>query len=251
MVTVGVMTDAPGKKERKQATIYKTPIRHWNVNDRPREKLLRRGPMHLSNAELVGIILGSGVSTARGSLSAVEVGRSILDQCNSLHRLARAPVAELKRLPGVGPAKIAMLKAVFELARRLESTSPEEPIQIGSPKDLVNAYGPLIRDLPREVFKVVFLNTANYVLSDRTISEGGLAASIVEPRAVFQAALEENAASIICVHNHPSGNPEPSREDIRVTQQLQRAGEIMGISLHDHIIIAGKGYTSLAEYGVM
>ena len=108
-----------------------------------------------------------------------------------------------------------------------------------------------MRDLKKEVFKVVFLNTANVITGDYTASEGGLAASIVEPRAVFSKAILENAAAIICLHNHPSGNPEPSREDVRVTRQLVEAGRLMGVPLHDHLIIAGEGYTSLAERGLM
>ncbi len=248
---MGVAEADKSKPADKSKTRYRTPIRRWSVNDRPREKLLRQGPAHLATAELLGILFVSGVATSNGSVSAVEVGRTIISQFGDLQKVSRASVPELQRIPGVGPAKIAKLKAVFEIARRLESTSPEAPVRISSPSDVYKAYGPVLRDLPREVFRVVFLNTANFVLADRTISEGGLAASIVEPRAVFQAALEENAASIICLHNHPSGNPEPSREDIRVTKQLQKAGEIMGIALHDHIIIAGRSFTSLAEYGVV
>ncbi len=108
-----------------------------------------------------------------------------------------------------------------------------------------------MRNLQSEIFKIVLLNTANHIIGDRTISEGGLAASIVEARAVFRHAVLDNAAAIVCLHNHPSGNPEPSREDIRVTQQLASAGRLMGIPIHDHIIIAGKGYTSLAEKGYL
>jgi DNA repair protein RadC len=108
-----------------------------------------------------------------------------------------------------------------------------------------------MRDLKREVFIVVFLNTANIIIGEETVSEGGLAASIVEPRAVFQRAVLENAAGIICLHNHPSANPEPSRQDIQITRQLVEAGKLMGIPVHDHLIIAGKTYTSLAERGLM
>jgi DNA repair protein RadC len=108
-----------------------------------------------------------------------------------------------------------------------------------------------MRDLKKEIFKVVHLNTANVILGDYTVSEGGLAASIVEPRAVFERAILDNAASVICLHNHPSGNPEPSRQDVRITRQLVEAGKLMGIPVHDHLIIAGTTFTSLAERGVM
>ena len=152
---------------------------------------------------------------------------------------------------GVGKAKAAQLIAAFEIGRRVESAQEERRIQVRSPEDVAAVYGPLMRDLRREIFKVVLLNTANVIVSDYTISEGGLAASIVEPRAVFQRAILEDAAAIICLHNHPSGNPEPSREDIRVTRQLVEGGKILGIPVHDHLIIAGRSYTSLAERGLL
>ena len=113
------------------------------------------------------------------------------------------------------------------------------------------AYGPRLRDLNREVFVVLHLNTANVVTSEYTLTTGGLAASIVEPRQVFERAILESAASVVCLHNHPSGNPEPSREDVQITKQLVEAGKLMGIPVHDHLIIAGRGYTSLAERGLM
>ncbi len=141
--------------------------------------------------------------------------------------------------------------AAFEIGRRVESQRGGERVQVRTPADVAAVYGPLMRDLKREVFKIVLLNTANYVIGDETVSEGGLAASIVEPRGVFRRAILENAAAVICLHNHPSGNPEPSREDIRVTRQLVEAGKLMGIPVHDHLIIAGNGYTSLAERGLM
>jgi DNA repair protein RadC len=112
-------------------------------------------------------------------------------------------------------------------------------------------YAPGMRDLKKEIFKVVHLNTANVIIGDYDVSEGGLAASIVEPRAVFEKAILDNAASVICLHNHPSGNPEPSRQDIRITRQLVEAGKLMGIPVHDHLIIAGTTHTSLAARGVI
>jgi DNA repair protein RadC len=119
------------------------------------------------------------------------------------------------------------------------------------PADVADVYGPLMRDLDKEVFKVVHLNTANMILGDYTVSEGGLSSSVVEPRGVFEQAILDDAAAVICLHNHPSGNPEPSREDVRITRQLVEAGETMGIPVHDHIIIAGTEHTSLAERGVV
>ena len=228
-----------------------TPIHSWHVGDRPREKLIRSGPDHLSDAELLALIFGTGTRTKEGTLSAVQLGQAIMQQYRTLGALSRQTARSLMRIRGIGAAKASQLIATFEIGRRIESQLEDDRIQVRSPEDVAARYGPHMRDLRSEIFKIVLLNTANVIISDYTISEGGLAASIVEPRAVFQKAILDNAASVICLHNHPSGNPEPSREDIRVTRQLVEAGKIMGIAVHDHLIIAGKHYTSLAERGLI
>lgn len=230
---------------------YHVPIHQWDEADRPREKLMKRGPAALSDAELIALIFGSGTRTKDGSLSAVQIGQALLRTYGSLYNTSKRALKELTRVVGIGPAKAVQLIATFEIGRRVESQRGGERVQVSSPEDVAAVYGPLMRDLKREIFKVVFLNTANVIIGDHTVSEGGLAASIVEPRAVFQQAILENAAAIICLHNHPSGNPEPSREDIRVTRQLVEAGKLMGVPVHDHLIIAGTRYTSLAERGLM
>ncbi len=231
---------------------YHAPIREWSEDERPREKLAQRGPEALTDAELIGIIFGTGTTTREGPISAVALGRAALGAFDgSLYGVSRRQLGELMRVRGIGPAKAVQLAAAFEIGRRVEAGRPNRRTQVCSPEDVARYYGPLMRDLPTEIFRVVFLNTANMILGDDIVSEGGLAASIVEPRAVFRRAAAENAAGIICLHNHPSGNPEPSREDLRVTKQLVEAGKLMGIPLHDHIIIAGAGYTSLAERGLL
>ena len=230
---------------------YRPPISGWRVCDQPRARLMRSGVHNLEDAELLALVLGSGVRTRSGPVSAVELGRLLLHRYGSLHALSTRDVREYQAVSGVGPAKAAQLAAVAEIGRRIEAGVEGERLQICSPRDVVAAYGPQMRDLKHEVFKIVMLNTANVVTGDRTVSEGGLAVSIVEPRAVFRQAILENAAAIVCLHNHPSGNPDPSREDIRITRQLTAAGELMGVPVHDHIIIAGKGYTSLAERGYL
>ena len=227
------------------------PIHAWHEGDRPREKLLKGGPSHLSEAELLALLFGTGTRTKSGPLSAVQLGQFVMKRFESLPLLSRQSIQSIMQIQGVGPAKASQLIAAFEIGRRIESQKDGERCQIKSPEDVAARYGPHMRDLRIEIFKVVLLNTANIIIGDYTISEGGLAASIVEPRAVFLKAILDNAASIICLHNHPSGNTEPSREDIRVTRQLVEAGQIMGIPIHDHIIIAGKKYTSLAERGLM
>ncbi len=230
---------------------YGAPIRSWHVEDRPREKLLRHGPSVLSDAELIAIIFGSGTRTRRRSYSAVEVGRLLIREYGSLRGIARRDLKQLTLADGVGRAKAVRLQAVFEIGRRIESAHEGGRPQVFGPEDIAGLYGPHMRDLRNEIFRIVLLNTSNFVLADRVISEGGLAASIVEPRAVFREAILENAAGIVCLHNHPSENPEPSREDIRVTRQLVEAGNVVGIPIHDHIIIAGHRYTSLAERGII
>ncbi len=230
---------------------YHVPIRQWNPGDRPREKLVRAGAGALTDAELIAVLIGTGTRSRDGHVSALHLGQALLRAHGSLFRLAQRELKELMRVRGLGPAKSAQLVAAFEMGRRMESQRGGERVQICAPEDIAAIYGPLMRDLKREVFKVVLLNTANVVICDYNASEGGLAASIVEPRAVFQRAILENAAALICLHNHPSGNPEPSREDIRVTRQLVEAGKLVGIPVHDHIIIAGKTFTSLAERGMV
>lgn len=230
---------------------YSVPINEWQVADRPREKWIRLGPKVLTDAELISLIFGSGTRTSEGPCSAVQLGRSLLKTYKSLVRLSRRDVRELTRVKGIGNAKAVQLMAAFEIGRRIEAADDEPRIQVHSPLDVARAYGPQMRDLKQEIFKIVLLNTANVVVAEHTVSEGGLAASIVEPRAVFRQAILENAAAMICVHNHPSGNPEPSREDIQVTRQLVAAGKLMGIPVHDHLIIAGKAHTSLAERGLL
>lgn len=231
---------------------YHAPIHAWDVSDRPREKFIKHGPNALSDAELIALIFGSGTSTKDGPISAVQLGQALGRAFGSLHDLTKRELKELTRVVGVGPAKAVQLLAAFEIGRRVESQRHQgERIQVTCPEDVAAVYAPHMRDLKREIFKIVLLNTANVIIGDYTVSEGGLAASIVEPRAIFRKAIVENAAAVICLHNHPSGNPEPSREDIKVTRDLCAGGKLMGTPVHDHIIIAGDTYTSLAERNLL
>lgn len=247
MPAASELPDPTGEPEIR----YRVPIHQWDEKDRPREKLMRHGPAVLSDAELIALIFGTGTRTKAGPVSAVELGQALVRAYGSLQGLSRRDLKELMRVVGVGPAKAVQLVAAFEIGRRVESQRGGDRVQVCAPEDVAAVYGPLMRDLKQEIFKVVLLNTANVIIGDYTASEGGLAASIVEPRAVFRKAILENAAAVICLHNHPSGNPEPSREDLRVTRQLVEAGKLMGVPVHDHLIIAGRTYTSLAERGLM
>lgn len=230
---------------------YHASIKNWSEDERPREKLMGRGPQALSDAELLGLIFGSGAVTKKGPISAVALGQALTRAYGSLYRLSQRDLKELTRVTGIGPAKAVQLVAAFEIGRRVEASRGGPRIQVCSPADVAAHYGPLMRDLKQEVFKIVILNTANVITGDYDLTTGGLSASIVEPRQVFKKALLDNAAAILCLHNHPSGNPEPSKEDVRITKQLVEAGRLMGIPVHDHLIIAGTTYTSLAERGLM
>ncbi len=226
-------------------------IRTWAYEEQPRQRIFQSGPQVLSNAELIAAIVGSGTSTTKGPITAVQLGQMILSRHRSIRDLAAVEAVELVALPGMGTARSAQLVAAFELGRRVSETPEHLRVVLRGPDDVVAHFSPSMRDLHREVFKVAMLNSAARLIRTFTASEGGLAASIVEPRLVFRRAILAHAASIICVHNHPSGNREPSREDIRITKQLALAGQVVGITLNDHIIIAGDGYTSLAERGYL
>lgn len=224
----------------------------WDRRDHPAEKVMEQGAAALGDAELLSVLLTRG-GTANGEmLTTVDVARSLLRRHGSLCQLSRRPPAEVTAAPGVGRRTAARLAAAFEIMRRVESQRAQEKrVQVASPADVAAIYAPLMRDLAQEVFRVVQLSASNTVLRDYVVSVGGLGSAVVEPRMVFGRAILDNAASLVCLHNHPSGNPEPSRADVRLTRQLAEAGALVGIPLQDHIIIAGRAYTSLAERGVI
>jgi DNA repair protein RadC len=222
-------------------------ITRWPKQERPRERLLQHGPQPLTEAELIGILLGKGTRKK----TAIDLARELLDQYESLQKLFSRSPSELMKVKGIGSAKAATLSAAFELARRVQSQKHVDKAPFKRSSDVANHYLPLMRDLRKEVFKVLLLNRANRLVKEITISEGTLEASIVHPREVFREALLEPAAGIILIHNHPSGNASPSEEDLRVTKQLVEAGKLLGIKVYDHIILAGENYRSLADEGLI
>src|SRR5436190_9205530 len=222
-------------------------IESWPETERPRERLYFNGPTALADAELLALQLGSGT---RGK-DAVEVAREMLAAYGSLAGLAGREVNELARRPGVGRAKAARLAAAFELTRRLRARTPGARMALSSPGDVYAAFGPLMEDLSREVFRVALLEAQNGLLRDLVISEGTLSSSLVHPREVFKPAILESAASVILLHNHPSGDPTPSREDIRLTRQLVEAARLLDLRIHDHLIVGRGAYVSLAERGIV
>jgi DNA repair protein RadC len=222
-------------------------ISRWPKNERPRERLLQDGPQHLTEAELLGILLGKGTTKK----TAIDLARELLDRYESLPKLFSRSPSELTTIKGIGSAKAAILSAAFELVRRIQSRKDADRPLFKKSSDVAGQYLPLMRDLRKEVFKVLLLNRANRFIREVSVSEGTLEASIVHPRDVFREALLEPAAGVILIHNHPSGNPTPSEEDLRITKQLVEAGRLLGIKVYDHIILAGDSYRSLADEGLL
>ena len=222
-------------------------IEHWPEDDRPRERLYANGPGALADAELLALQLGSGM---RGR-SAVDVAREVLATYGSLAEVASREVAELAEVRGIGPVKAARLVAAFELTRRLRARTPGQRVILSGPEEVYAAFAPLMEDLKREVFRIALLDAQNGLLRDRIVSEGTLSASLVHPREVFKPAILESAASVILLHNHPSGDPTPSREDIRLTRQLSDCARLLDLRIHDHVIIGRGRFISFAQRGIL
>jgi DNA repair protein RadC len=208
---------------------------------------LQHGPQYLTETELLGILLGKGTRKK----AAIDLARELLDRYGSLQNLFSRSPSELTGVKGIGSAKAATLSSAFELVRRIQSQKNSGNLSFKRSSEVAKHYLPLMRDLRKEVFRVLLLNRANRLIKEVTISEGTLDASIVHPRDVFREALLETAAGVILIHNHPSGNSSPSEEDLRITKQLVEAGRILGIKVYDHIILAGENYRSLADEGMI
>ncbi|MCS6802107.1 MAG: DNA repair protein RadC [Chloroflexota bacterium] len=221
-------------------------IRDLPTSERPRERLLHYGPAALSNAELIAIIWRTG--TARESV--LDLASRTLSQFGSLAALGRASIAELTALRGVGEAKAVELQAAIELGRRTIALAPEERLTIRSPADIANLCIPDMALLDRETLRVILLNMKNHVLFVQDLYRGSLNRSVVRVAEVFREAIRQNAAAIVVVHNHPSGDPSPSSEDLAVTRELVAAGRLLEIEVLDHLIIAGQRYVSLKERGL-
>jgi DNA repair protein RadC len=224
-------------------------IKDWPEDERPREKLLQRGAQILSAAELLALVLRTGDATSK--MSALDHARMLLERFGSLQQLACASLTELQAVKGIGPAKAAELQAVFEIARRFQ----EQPLKTGSryshPQDVYQHFRGRLADRKRELFIVLLLDSKNRLLREVQISEGSLTASIVHPREVFAVVVRESAAALLLVHNHPSGDPTPSREDREITTRLKEVGELMGVRVLDHIVIGAEGYVSFADLGLL
>jgi DNA repair protein RadC len=204
------------------------------------------GASALSPAELLAILIRTG---KRGE-TAVDLAKKLLSDGRSLRDIAAMSLHDIEAL-GIGRARATAIVAAFEIARRLPSSDGKVKPVLRRPDDVAARFGPRLRDLKHEEFWAILLNAANQLIFETRVTSGTLNASLVHPRECFHVALQHKAASVIFVHNHPSGNPEPSQEDLAITKQLIEAGKILGIPVHDHVIIAGATFTSLAERGIV
>jgi len=225
---------------------YRTLIKEMPVNERPRERLEFYGAAALSNAELLAIALRTGSQRA----NAVELANQLLTRFRDLRGLVRASVLELCEIPGIGPAKATQIKAALELGRRLALSSGEERLQIKSPEDAANLLMAAMGDEMQEQLRVLLLDSKHYVLRMPVVYVGNVNTAIVRMAEVFRDAIKDNSVAIIVAHNHPSGDPTPSREDIALTEDLVRAGALLGISVLDHLVIGKQRYISLKERGL-
>jgi len=223
----------------------KTMIRDVNRADRPRERLLRQGAMSLSNQELLAILLRTGTKEE----SVLALANRVLSTFERLHHLKHATIEEMIAIKGIGEVKAIQILAAIELGRRLSQKQNDDKFTVRSPQDAAAYLMPDMTSLSQEHFVALFLNVKNQIMHKKTIFIGSLNASIVHPREIFREAVKRSAASIICAHNHPSGIPTPSPEDIEVTKRIQEAGFIIGIELLDHIIIGDHQFISLKEKG--
>lgn len=227
----------------------KRSVKEWPEDERPRERLLKYGADGLSDAQLLAILIRNG----RGDRSAVDLGIELLEKFAGLDGIAQAGVNEIhgkNGVKGIGPAKIAEIKAAFELGRRHQKPSLAGATFCSS-GDVVSYYQPRMKDLKKEMFRCALLDTKNKIIRDEVVSIGSLTASIVHPRDTYKSAIRESAAAVIFIHNHPSGDIKPSQEDILLTRRLVQAGEVLGIQVLDHIIIGDGSHFSFRDNGLI
>lgn len=222
-------------------------IRDLPVSERPREKLLRYGAKALSNQELLALLLGTGTATE----NVLDLATQLLARAGGLQGLANMSVEELQSVKGIGPAKAAAIQAALHLGIRMRETSRRVGALIRSPQDVADLLMGEMKQLDREYFRIVLLDTKHRVIDIPVISIGSLNASIVHPREVFKECIRRSSSSVIMVHNHPSGDPEPSEDDIAVTERMVAAGELLGIAVLDHVIIGDNVFVSFFARGLI
>ena len=227
-------------------TVYRPTIKEWPEDDRPREKMIQRGAEALTEAELLAILIRTGTK----GTTAVDLAKGLLAEGMTLQNLAQMTPIEFKKF-NIGRARATAIVAAFELSRRFKPADGADQPIFRTPEDVAKKFFAKFRDIKHEEFWSLLLSSSNRLVAERRITSGTLNTSLVHPRECFKPAIRESAASVIFLHNHPSGNPEPSAEDIAVTHQLVESGKILGIPVHDHIIIAGDSFTSFADRGLL
>jgi len=235
-------------RTEEHMTYYQT-IKNWPEEDRPREKLLSRGSRALSEAELLAIILRNG--NASTGESAMDHARVLLSQFGGLKGIDEASLGELSAVKGIGPAKVAQIKASLEIGRRIGTQKWETGQPLRSAEDVYRHFRDHLGGEKRELFYVVLLNNKNRKIREVKISEGSLTASLVHPSEVYNPVIRDSAAAVIFVHNHPSGDPAPSPEDIDITRRLKEVGDVMGIRVLDHVVIGHDRFFSFSDKGMI
>lgn len=223
-------------------------IKEWADDDKPREKMMLKGAAALSDAELLAILIGTGSR----SKSAVDLARELLQNVqHNLHQLARSSLKDLQQVKGIGGAKAITIAAALELGRRRQMADSLERASVKGSFDAAQFIIPFLSDLTHEKFFVLYFNHAHKIIHQQFISSGGVAATVVDVKMIFQQALSHLASAIIIAHNHPSGNLQPSKEDIHLTQKIKQAAQTLDIKLLDHIIVAEQRYLSFADEGLL
>lgn len=226
------------------------PIKFWAVEDRPREKLIQRGIDALTDAELLAILLGTGVTTSQGRKSALDLARGLLSAQGGLPELARSGLPGLTRTKGIGKAKALTLIAAFELGRR-QARQRASGFKATDSASVAAYLKPQLAHLRQEVFWVLYFNRNSELIGEEKLFQGGVSSTIIDTRLVIKQALEQLATAIIVAHNHPSGNLQPSQADRNITQKLESCSQMFDIQLLDHLIISERGYYSFADSGLL
>lgn len=224
-------------------------IKNWPEDERPRERLIKYGSSSMSDAHLLGILIGSG--DRRAKKNAVDLSRDLLKSFGSLENIDQASITEICQIQGIGNAKAAQIKAALEIGKRMAAKTSGKKIKMKSSRIFVEYFSPFLKNLKKEIVKIVLLDPKLQLLKEITISEGSLNASIVHPREVMIPAIKESAASFALIHNHPSGDPTPSQQDFEITHRLSKTAKIIGINMIDHIIIGGNNFFSFADEGLL
>ena len=223
-----------------------TSIKNWAVDDRPREKMLNKGATALSNSELIAILINNGSK----SKTAVELAKEILKLgFDNLNELGRLTLNDFQQIKGIGKAKAITIAAALELGRRRQAASILDKPKVRSSKDIAEYLQTSLKDYMHEVFAVVFLNQSHKIKHFEIVSQGGITATVADPRIILKKALAQDATSIVLCHNHPSGNLQPSRADEELTRKIKEAAAYIDIKVIDHIIVSEEGYYSFADEG--